>query len=114
MSLVSLVKIQKTSLYSMKQAILEATELIDYHFRKETKNIVIKPNLCYYWDYSTGQTTDPIFLAALITMLREISPNVNISIVESDASAMKCRNAFKMLGIEKIAEKYDVKLVNLS
>ena len=34
--------------------------------------------------------------------------------MESDASAMKCGYAFKFLGYEKLAEKYGVRLVNLS
>jgi uncharacterized protein (DUF362 family) len=44
----------------------------------------------------------------------EISPDVNISVVESDASAMKCKYAFRMLGYENLAQNYNVKLVNLS
>jgi len=39
---------------------------------------------------------------------------VDISIVESDASAMKCKHAFKFLGYEKIAKEHHVNLVNLS
>jgi uncharacterized protein (DUF362 family) len=51
----------------------------------------------------------------LIKLINEnISSHVNISIVESDASAMICKYAFRMLGYEKLAEKYNVKLVNLS
>lgn len=99
----------------MKQSILKSLDLIGYSFRNETKNVVIKPNLCYYWDYSTGQTTDPKFIAALIDIIREkISPNTDISIVESDASAMKCKHVFRMLGYEQLAKDYNVKLVNLS
>ena len=98
----------------VKEAIKEAIKLIGYSFPKAEK-IVIKPNMCYYWDYSTGQTTDPNFVAALIEILREeISPNIEISIIESDASAMKCKYAFKYLGYEKLAEKYNVNLINLS
>ena len=112
MSLVSFVKIKNNS---FKTAILEALSLIDYEFRKDVKKIVIKPNMCYYWDYSTGQTTDPKFTGALIEVLRDnFSPDVDISIVESDASAMKCKHAFKFLGYEKLAQNYNVKLVNLS
>jgi uncharacterized protein (DUF362 family) len=89
--------------------------LINYAWPKNIKNVVIKPNMCYYWDYTTGQTTDPKFVAALIDLIREkISPNTEISIVESDASAMKCKYAFKMLGYEKLAQQCNVKLVNLS
>ena len=37
-----------------------------------------------------------------------------ISLVESDASAMKCKHIFKMMGYDKLAEEYNVKLINLS
>lgn len=115
MSIVSIVKTSENTKDSVKKAINQSLNLIDYRWKHGIKNVVIKPNLCYYWDYSTGQTTDPKFVASIIELLREnVSPDVNISIIESDASAMVCKYAFKMLGYEKIAEKYNVKLVNLS
>jgi len=114
MSLVSFVKIEQQD-HHLKRAILDSLSLIGYRFESNLENIIIKPNLCYYWDYSTGQTTDPKFVAALIEIIREkISPNANISIVESDASAMKCRYAYRILGYEKLAQEYNVTLVNLS
>ncbi|MEM2915218.1 MAG: DUF362 domain-containing protein [Candidatus Bathyarchaeia archaeon] len=114
MSLVGLVKCTERNVNLIKGAVREALKLIDYSLPK-ARRIVIKPNMCYYWDWSTGQTTDPIFVAALIDLFREeISPNVDISIVESDASAMKCKYAFKYLGYENLAKNYDVNLVNLS
>ena len=114
MSLISLVKIINGK-EEYSSGILKSLELINYSFDKKIQNILIKPNLCYYWDNTTGQTTDPGFVAGLIEILREkISHNVNISIIESDASAMKCKYVFKMLGYERIAQKYNVKLVNLS
>jgi len=114
LSLVGLVECRDRNVNSVKKSVKEALKLIDYSFPR-AKKIVIKPNMCYYWDYSTGQTTDPNFVAALIEMFREeISPDVEISIVESDASAMKCKYVFKYLGYEKLAKEYDVKLVNLS
>ena len=66
MSLVSFVKIQKDLEYPMKQAISESLRLIDYSFDKTVRKVVIKPNLCYYWDCSTGQTTEPRFVSELI------------------------------------------------
>jgi uncharacterized protein (DUF362 family) len=116
MSIVSFVKIQGTTRDSFKKAISESLDLISYKFGEEVKKVVLKPNLCYYWDYSTGQTTDPAFVAAIIEKLREILPysKTTISIVESDASAMKCKHAFKMLGYEKLSRDYNVELVNLS
>ncbi|MHA1279784.1 MAG: DUF362 domain-containing protein [Candidatus Helarchaeota archaeon] len=114
MSLVGLVKCKERRVDVLKEAIKKALRLIDYSFPK-AESVVIKPNMCYYWDYSTGQTTDPNFVAAMIKVLREeVSSDIDVSIVESDASAMKCKYAFKYLGYEKLAEKYKVKLVNLS
>lgn len=115
MSLVSLTKIRGVSTESIKWAISESLDLIGYSWRKEVKSVVIKANLCYYWDYSTGQTTDPRFVAALIDLIREkSSSDTDIAIVESDASAMKCKYAFKMLGYEKLSQDRGVRLINLS
>ncbi|MEM3697176.1 MAG: DUF362 domain-containing protein [Candidatus Bathyarchaeia archaeon] len=114
MGLVGLAECKNRSANLIKEAVREALKLIDFSFPK-AKKIVIKPNMCYYWDWSTGQTTDPMFVVALINLLREeISEDVEISVVESDASAMKCKYAFKHLGYEKLAKEYDVNLVNLS
>jgi uncharacterized protein (DUF362 family) len=114
MSLVSLVKIRGNTANSLRQGITESLGLIGYSFKKEIRNVVIKPNLCYYWDYTTGQTTDPKFIAALINFMRERTSVDEISIIESDASAMQCRHVFKMLGYEKLSRDYNVNLINLS
>jgi uncharacterized protein (DUF362 family) len=113
MSLVSIVKVEESQ--NIYKAIDKALDLIRFRFPNKIRRVIIKPNLCYYWDYSTGQTTDPKFIELLIELLREkISPNINISIVESDASAMRCKYAFKVLGYEEIAEKHKVNLINLT
>ncbi|MCW4047997.1 MAG: DUF362 domain-containing protein [Candidatus Bathyarchaeota archaeon] len=114
MSLVGLSKIRGCSIAAIKKAILESLDLIDYSWNNRVSSVVIKANMCYYWDYSTGQTTDPRFVAALIDVLREKTPVKDIALVESDASAMKCKYAFRFLGYEKLAHDYDVRLVNLS
>jgi uncharacterized protein (DUF362 family) len=115
MSSVSLVRVKDNTLPALKKAISEALDFIDHVFKKEYSNIAIKPNLCYYWDQTTGQTTDPKFVAALIEIIREhFSPRANISIVESDASAMKCKHVFDFLGYRELEREYGVDLVNLS
>ena len=111
MSMVSLVRISNDA---MELAIRDSLDLIKYELPKSIRRIVIKPNMCYYWDYSTGQTTDPRFVGALINVVRRTSPDASISIVEADASAMKCRHAFKFLGYEKLCKEHNVNLVNLS
>jgi uncharacterized protein (DUF362 family) len=115
MSSVSFVKSSSASLDSIKQGISQSLDLIDYQFNPAFQRVVIKPNMCYYLDCSTGETTDPKFVGAFIDLLREkINENLDISIVESDASAMKCKYAFRMLGYEKLAKEKNVQLLNLS
>jgi uncharacterized protein (DUF362 family) len=115
MSLVGLVKISQNTDKPLLEAITQSLGLINYSFSREIRHVVIKPNLCYYWDSTTGQTTDPKFVSALIDLLRaEVNPAVEISIVESDASAMRLKYAYRMLGYEKLAKEKDVRLVNLS
>ena len=110
MSKVSLVKIENC----FKESIKKSVKLINYEYKK-INNIVIKPNLCYYWDYSTGNTTDPKFVQAIIEYLKEeINDDIKINIVESDASAMKTKHAFRFLGYEKLLKIPNVNLVNLT
>ncbi|MGD6806488.1 MAG: DUF362 domain-containing protein, partial [Candidatus Bathyarchaeia archaeon] len=106
MSLVSLVKISREAEFPFKQAIMESVNLIGYKFSSSVRRVVIKPNLCYYWDATTGQTTSPRFVSELIDLLREqINPNIEVAIVESDASAMRCKYAFRMLGYTRLAKE---------
>jgi uncharacterized protein (DUF362 family) len=113
MSYVSLVK--KMTNESIYTTIEKSLELINFDYKKNIHDIVIKPNMCYYWDYTTGKTTDPFLIEEIIKLLRvKYSSDINISIVESDASAMRCKYAFKMLGYEKICNRNKVNLINLS
>jgi uncharacterized protein (DUF362 family) len=115
MSFVSFAKIPSASPEFFKKAISDSLDLIDYSFEKKIDSVVIKANLCYYWDSSTGQTTDPKFVAALIDLFREKTSVDKIAIVESDASAMKCKYAYPFLGYEKLFRNYGgVRLINLT
>ena len=76
--------------------------------------IFIKPNLMYYWDSSTGETTDPLLISLIIKKIFDVcGKDVNIKIIESDASAMRTKYSFKILGYEKLVSK-KVDLINLS
>lgn len=113
MSLVGIAKMEKGE--NIQDVITRVLNLIRFNFSTKIESIVIKPNLCYYWDYTTGQTTSPYFIEALIEVLKkQMSHNITISIVESDASAMRCKYSFKVLGYEKMAARQDVRLVNLT
>jgi len=99
---------------NLTEAIAKAVQLTGFEFKRDINKIAIKPNLCYYWKSTTGETTDPKFIEAIIDFLRMDNNNPKISIVESDATAMRANHAFKMLGYEKLAAKKNVELVNLS
>lgn len=99
----------------VSRTVSRAIDLLNYDFNHDFHSVVIKPNLCYYWDYSTGETTDPRVVSAIIDYVRgRLGNDVHIFVAEADASAMRTKHAFKMLGYEKLSERKDVRLVNLS
>jgi len=99
----------------IKKTVSRALDFLNYDFDNEIEHIVIKPNLCYYWDYSTGETTDPRVISAVIDYIRQkVNDNAHIIIAEADASAMRTKYAFKMLGYEKLGQIKSVMLTNLS
>jgi uncharacterized protein (DUF362 family) len=92
----------------------KALDMLEYDFSGKIRTVVIKPNLCYYWDYSTGETTDPRVVSAVIDCIRDkIRSNIDISVAEADASAMKTKFAFSVLGYDKLCQKKNVNLINL-
>jgi uncharacterized protein (DUF362 family) len=112
-SLVSLVQSENAN--NLQQAIKQSIDLIRFQPPRGIYKVAVKPNLCYYWDYSTGETTDPKFVSALIDVIREnLTSDAEISIVESDASAMKCKYSFRMLGYDRMAAEKRASLVNLT
>ncbi len=114
MSLVSFVRAENCDPEPLKNAIKASLDLIRFDFERKARKIVIKPNMCYYYHPSTGEVTDPRFVGALIDVFRENLDVSEIVVVESDASAMKCKNAFGMLGYDKLAAEKNVELVNLA
>lgn len=115
MAKVILTKTRSFSTEEIGETVSGALDLLNYDFKCTIDSVIIKPNLCYYWDYSTGQTTDPRVVSAVIDWVRQkLGKDICISIAEADASAMRTKYAFKMLGYEKLSQKKKVELVNLS
>jgi len=115
LSKVSFVKASNGDREAVKEAMLKSLRLINFEFNRNVEKIVIKPNMCYYFHPSTGEVTDPRFVSVLIDVLRGgFGKDVEIFVVESDASAMKCKYVFHMLGYDVMAKEKDVRLVNLS
>lgn len=112
-STVSLVRTE--NLEKIERYIFKALDLIDFKPSNKVKSVAIKPNLCYYWPPSTGYTTDPLIVGGIIDYLRErYGNNLDIKVVEADASAMRTKYAFPALGYEKLAKEKNVELFNLS
>ena len=112
-SLVSLVEVK--DLNETKSAVSDALNLINFKVGKHVRRIAIKPNLCYYWSASTGYTTDPRLVAGIIDVIREYyGEDLDIKVVESDATAMRTKHVFQMLGYTKLAEEKEIELFNLS
>jgi len=113
-TIVSLVRTACT-LESIRSSISESVNLTNFNLNSSIKSVVIKPNLCYYWDAATGQTTDPQVVSGIIDFIREkYGKDVDIKVVEADASAMRTNYVFSILGYEKLAKEKNVKLFNLS
>jgi uncharacterized protein (DUF362 family) len=114
-SVVGLVRVQGSTEDDIKNSIFKALSLIDFKPNWLVKSVVIKPNLCYYWAADTGYTTDPWVVAGIIDCVREMcGEDVKIKVVEADATAMRTKYAFKVLGYEKLAKEKNVELFNLS
>jgi uncharacterized protein (DUF362 family) len=112
---VALAKSNGFSEAAIREAVFRAMDLLNYDLDANVDSVVIKPNLCYYWDYSTGETTDPRVVSAVIDWIRNSLGNAtSICIAEADASAMRTKYVFKMLGYEKLSVEKKVTLVNLS
>jgi uncharacterized protein (DUF362 family) len=109
----TIVSISKCCESDIKRTVFDAIEKTNYNPNK-INSVIIKPNLCYYWDASTGETTDKRVISAIIDYVREFcNPDAIIKIAEADATAMKTRYAFKMLGYADLAKEKKVELLNL-
>lgn len=114
-NIVSIVRTQSFNEHGIKKAVYEALDSLNYRPFETPKNVSIKVNLCYYWDYSTGETTDRRVVSSVIDYIRERwNDKASIIIVESDATAVRMNHAFRMLGYEELAAEKGVRLLNLS
>ena len=105
---------QRFSSMEIDNAVEKAIDNLNYDFGK-VNNVFIKPNLCYYWTASTGETTDSRVVGSVIKYVRErIGKDVNITVAEADASAMKTKYAFSILGYDELCQISNVALKNLS
>ncbi|MCW4003212.1 MAG: DUF362 domain-containing protein [Candidatus Bathyarchaeota archaeon] len=111
---VASVKNQTFSSSVIDDVVERAIDCLSYDF-SGVKNVMIKPNLCYYWNASTGETTDGRVVCSVIKYLKKkIGNDVNITVAEADASAMRTKYAFSILGYNDVCQQNSVELKNLS
>lgn len=114
MPIVSVIHTEDLSEEGINKATSSAIEETGFQLPKKFNSVILKVNLRYYWDSSTGETTDPRVVSAIIDYIRNhCNGEADIIVAEADASAMRTKYAFKMLGYEKLAERKSVRLINL-
>jgi uncharacterized protein (DUF362 family) len=110
----SLVGITKSSYKKIHDEISLAIENGGGLNLKNGDNVVIKINLCDFRLPETGAVTHPVFLDATMNYLRSNFKDLNIFVVESDATSARPDLLIKWLGFEGILKKNDAQYVNLS
>ena len=76
--------------------------------------VLIKLNLCDLRAPSSGAITHPLFLDALLGYLRKNYRDLDIVVIESDATVGRPDIILKWFGFDKILEKWDAEWYNLS
>lgn len=111
----SLVCIQKCKNNDIKTAVYNAIQGSGFCVNKKINTVAIKLNLCYYWDSSTGETTDKRVVSAVIDYIRDFyNHDAKIVLVEADATSMKTQYSFNILRYVEFAKEKNVELFNLS
>src|SRR3989338_1635078 len=118
MSVVSVVKVDDKSVdpETVFRAVNKAMRLAGWEKRVSGKNLVLKVNVVWDKIYPSCTTTPMVIEGILKTVLssKKIRPN-RITIVDTDTAAIvRADVSFKIQGIEKMANKYGVEVVNLS
>jgi len=111
----SMVAIEKADYNTTEKAVNKSIDLIDGLSDLPGKKVVcIKPNLCGLKSSSSGQTTDPRIVEAIIKRVNVVS-NCKINIVETNNSQASADTTFEKLGYMDLTDKYpNVRCVNLS
>ena len=76
--------------------------------------VVIKINLCDFRMPESGAVTHPIFLRAVLKYLRSHFTDLEICVVESDATFARPDRLVTWLGLEPILQEYHARWLNLS
>jgi len=107
MSSVALVKGERSL-----ETVYRALDLIPYKDSfNDWEKVLIKVNFITTKDWSTGATTDPIIVEAIINRLKDLGKDVTI--VESDAQTTNASKAWVASGMEELGKRLDVPFINM-
>lgn len=112
---VSIVRCREISkLKAIEKALSEAISLIGGFSSKILHNdaVFIKPNILSGRDFTSGATTNPFLIEALIDILREYGIK-KITIGEGSVVGKDTLKAFKECGIDKLSARKKVRLIDL-
>jgi len=114
-SLVSIKKLRSIdNIVEVREAIWEAVDLIgglEEAFRRSDR-VLIKPNLLMPMNYRDGGVTNPIVVEAVIDILQDFGIK-KIIIGEGAVVGEKTLKCFEATGLDKIAERKNVLIVDL-
>jgi uncharacterized protein (DUF362 family) len=110
-NLVSVVQSTYEDLYSNLQRGIELAAGIEI---SNNDSVAIKINMCDARTPETGTITHPLFLDAFLRYLRENFENLDIYVVESDATVVLADDFIQWFGFLPILERWDVQWWNLS
>jgi len=79
----------------------------------DRKRVVIKINMCDLRTPETGAVTHPHFLREFILAVRALYPDIQITIIESDATVVFADKFFKWIGFESILQDLNIEFVNI-
>ena len=110
----SIIGIVKSDYKDARQSLERAIALTNSFPISSNDKVVIKINMCGARTPETGAITHPLFLDALLCYLRERFENLEIFVVESDATTVLANPFIKWLGCLPVLQKWNTQWVNLS
>ncbi|MET1125213.1 MAG: DUF362 domain-containing protein [Archaeoglobaceae archaeon] len=93
------------------KATLKALELVEDEIYLDEKPVLVKPNYVVAKHPSTGMTTDAGVIEGVVRFLVERGKEVLIGEGSGWADTFE---AFKLAGVDKVAEKYGARLIDLN
>ncbi len=98
---------------NLEEKILESLKWIDWEkIVQKNSRVFIKPNFTYP-TYKPGVTTSPLFLEALIKVLKTRSSDITIGETDGGYYAWKAEEAFLSHNSYELKKKYGIKIMNL-